>query len=69
VKVLGEAGRAMTGKELMEALAARDYWTSPAGQTPAGTLRAAILRETTTKGQEARFRKTERGQFALSGLA
>jgi hypothetical protein len=66
VKVLGEAGRAMTGKELIEAMAAKGYWTSPAGQTPAGTLHAAILRETTTKGQEARFRKTERGQFALN---
>ena len=66
VKVLGEAGRAMTGKELIEAMAAKGYWTSPEGKTPEATLYSAILRETTTKGQEARFRKTERGQFALN---
>jgi hypothetical protein len=69
VKVLGEAGRTMTCKELVEAMAARGYWASPAGQTPTGTLRAALLRETTTKGQGARFRKTERGKFALNGVA
>jgi hypothetical protein len=69
VKVLGETGQAMTCKELIEAMAAKGYWASPAGKTPAGTLYAAILRETTTKGQEARFRKTERGKFALNGVA
>jgi hypothetical protein len=35
-----------------------------ASQTPAATLYSAILREINTKGQEARFQKTERGKFA-----
>ncbi len=30
------------------------------------TLYSAILREIGTKGQDARFKKTERGKFALA---
>src|SRR5438067_311643 len=63
-KVLAETGRAMTCQELIEAMAAQGYWTSPAGKTPHATLYAAILREINTKGPDARFQKTERGQFA-----
>jgi hypothetical protein len=63
-KVLAEEGRAMTCPELITAMAAKGYWTSPGGQTPAATLSSAILRELTTKGAEARFLKRERGQFA-----
>jgi HB1, ASXL, restriction endonuclease HTH domain len=66
-KVLGETGRAMTCPELIAAMAAKGYWTSPAGKTPASTLYAACLREIQTKGEGARFRKTERGKFALRG--
>ncbi len=40
-----------------------EYWTSPAGKTPAGTLYSALLREIKTKASEARFPKTARGQF------
>jgi hypothetical protein len=64
-KVLAEASEAMTTKALIEAMAAKGYWTSPAGQTPAATLYSAILRELTTNGDQARFVKTERGKFAL----
>jgi hypothetical protein len=49
---------------MIEAMAAKGYWTSPGGQTPAQTLYAAILRETQVKGKDARFTKTERGKFA-----
>lgn len=66
-KVLGEAGGAMTSKEMIEAMATKGYWTSPGGKTPHATLYAAILREITAKGKEARFAKTERGKFALTG--
>ena len=64
VKVLGEAGAPMTTKAMIEAMAAKGYWTSPGGQTPAATLYAAILREINTKGDDARFTKTDRGLFA-----
>lgn len=64
-KVLAESGEPMTSKEMIDAMAAKGYWTSPGGKTPQATLYAAILREIQTKGTEARFTKTERGHFAL----
>jgi hypothetical protein len=65
-RVLGETGQAMTCQEMIDAMAAKGYWTSPNGKTPAATLYSAILREITTKGKEARFTKAERGKFALA---
>jgi len=47
-------------------MAAKGYWTSPGGKTPAATLYSAILREITTKAKESRFVKSERGKFALA---
>ena len=64
-KVLAETGRPMTCQELIGAMAAKGYWSSPAGKTPAATLYSAMLREATTKGDQARFVKTERGKFTL----
>jgi hypothetical protein len=64
-KVLGEAGAPMGCKELIAAMAAKGYWTSPGGKTPDATLYAAILREINAKGEQARFVKAERGKFAL----
>ena len=65
-RVLGESGQAMNCQEMIEAMAAKGYWTSPGGKTPSATLYSAILKELKTKGTDARFRKTERGQFALA---
>ena len=66
-KVLAEKKAPMTTKEMIEAMAAKGYWSSPNGQTPAATLYSAILREIKTKGKEARFKKTDRGQFEIRG--
>jgi hypothetical protein len=66
VKVLGENDQPMSSGEMIEAMAAKGYWSSPKGRTPASTLYAAILREITVKGKQARFQKTERGKFALN---
>ena len=66
-KVLGETGQAMSCPELITAMAAKGYWSSPKGRTPASTLYSAILRELQTKGEQARFVKTQRGKFALRG--
>ena len=66
-KVLGEKQEPMTTKEMIEQMAAKGYWSSPNGQTPAATLYSAILREITTKGKEARFKKADRGLFAVNG--
>jgi hypothetical protein len=65
-KVLGENGQAMTCQEMIEAMAAKGYWTSPGGATPDRTLYSAIAREITTKAKESRFVKSERGKFTLA---
>jgi hypothetical protein len=65
-RVLAEEGRPMSCPELIAAMAARGYWTSPGGQTPAATLYSALARELTTKGAAARFRKVGPGRFAPS---
>ncbi len=65
VKVLSEGNGPMTAKAMVETMASKGYWTSPGGQTPHATLYAAIIREISVKGVEARFAKVDRGQFAL----
>jgi hypothetical protein len=55
----------MNCQEMIGAMAAKGYWSSPAGKTPAGTLYSAILREVQVKGNDARFVKTARGRFAI----
>jgi hypothetical protein len=63
-RVLTEVRQPMTCPELIQAMASKGYWSSPAGKTPAATLYAAIAREIKTKKEQARFKKTERGKFA-----
>jgi hypothetical protein len=63
-KVLAETGKPMSCKEMIEVMAAKGYWSSPGGKTPASTLYSGILKEVTTKSKESRFRKTDRGRFA-----
>jgi hypothetical protein len=64
-KVLAEEGRPMTAKELIDAMAAKGYWTSPGGKTPHATLSAAIGTEINKKGAASRFAKPAPGKFAL----
>jgi HB1, ASXL, restriction endonuclease HTH domain len=64
-KVLAETGKPMNTKEMIDAMTAKGYWTSPNGLTPHATLYSALLREINSKGGKARFRKADRGQFAL----
>ena len=65
-RVLAESGKSMTTRELIDAMAAKGYWSSPNGLTPAATLYSALLRELTKKGAESRFQKVERGKFGLA---
>ena len=65
-KVLGEVGQALNCQQLIDSMATKGYWTSPAGRTPAATLYASITKEVATKGAAARFVKVARGQFALA---
>ena len=65
-KLLAETKQPLNCKQLIEAIAAKGYWTSPSGKTPQATLYSAILRELQTEGKAARFVKIERGQFATN---
>src|SRR5262249_11763441 len=64
-KILAEAGEAMNCQEMINAMGEKGYWTSPGGKTPHATLYSAILRELQNKGNDARFKKMERGKFGL----
>jgi hypothetical protein len=65
-KLLAETGEPLNCKAMIEAIAAKGYWTSPGGKTPHATLYSAIIREIKEKGNESRFVKKERGLFAAS---
>jgi hypothetical protein len=65
-KVLNETGEPMTTGELIAAMSAKGYWTSPGGKTPDRTLYSALAREINVKGKDARFKKADRGKFALA---
>jgi hypothetical protein len=65
-QVLTETGTALSCQELIQLMADKGYWTSPAGKTPAATLYTAILKELKTKGAAARFQKTAPGKFAAT---
>jgi hypothetical protein len=62
-KVLAEEGEPLNTKQMIDAMAAKGYWTSPGGKTPHATLYSAILREIKSKGENSRFTKVERGKF------
>ena len=65
-RVLQEMGGAMNCPALIAMMAAKGYWVSPGGKTPAATLAAAIMREIAEKGDQSRFTKTGRGLFAAA---
>ena len=66
VQVLAVSAEPMSTKQMVEAMAQQKLWTSPAGKTPHATLYSAIQREIAKKGNGARFRKADRGTFALT---
>ena len=68
VKVLREAGKPMHCQDIVKKVLAKGLWTTT-GQTPHSTLYAAVIREIAAKGKDARFRKTDRGQFEVTNVA
>ena len=66
LKVLSESSEPMNAQELITAMEAKGYWTSPGGKTPHATLYSAILRDL-AKGDDSKFVKTERGRFTMRG--
>jgi hypothetical protein len=67
--VLAESGEPMNCQELIGAMAAKGYWTSPNGKTPSATLYSSMTREINLKAGDSRFRKVGRGRFARGGAA
>ncbi|MGO8702196.1 MAG: winged helix-turn-helix domain-containing protein [Candidatus Brocadiia bacterium] len=65
IQVMQETGEPMNCRDVVKAVLEQKLWTTD-GKTPAATLYAAILREVQKKGTDARFKKVERGQFALT---
>lgn len=66
LKVLSESSEPMNAQELITAMEAKGYWSSPGGKTPHATLYSAILRDL-AKGDDSKFVKTERGRFTVRG--
>ena len=64
-QVLAEAGEPLNTKDMVERMLAKGLWQT-GGKTPAATIYAAIIREIATKGDDSRFRKTDRGRFELA---
>ena len=60
-KVLSEARRPLPAKDITELVLAAGWKTN--GKTPHATLYAAITREIARKGEDARFKKVDRGLF------
>ena len=66
-RVLAESSEPMNCQELIGAMAAKGYWTSPNGKTPGATLYSALAREIALKGDAARFRRVGPGRFVAAG--
>ena len=64
-QVLIESKEPLNAKTIAERAIAAGW--KPNGKTPHATLYAAMIREISKKGKDARFRKADRGLFASSG--
>ncbi|MDA8377652.1 MAG: winged helix-turn-helix domain-containing protein [Planctomycetia bacterium] len=65
VKVLAEAGKSMTCRQITDKMLSSGLWTTK-GHTPHATIYAAMLREIDGKPGKSRFVKTGRGLFGLA---
>ncbi len=66
-QIIAGARTPMRARELIEQMEAKGLWKSPGGKTPEATLYAAIIREISAKGVDARFKRTGPGLFMASG--
>jgi hypothetical protein len=65
LRVLEEAGTPLHCQEMVKQMLEKGYWKTD-GKTPSSTIYSAIVREIKAKGDASRFRKTERGKFAIA---
>ena len=61
--VIAKADKPMRAVDMIAQMEAKGLWKSPGGKTPEATLYAAIIREISAKGKDARFVKHDRGLF------
>ena len=64
-QILAKAKAPMGCKDMVAQALTKGLW-SPGGKTPHATLYAAIIREISKKGKDARFKKVDRGRFQLA---
>src|SRR5262245_66626589 len=67
-KVLAETGQPMRCTELIAAMAAKGYWTSPGGKTPASTLYTAVTMLPKLAPGGAFFKRARRDPVGNSDL-
>ena len=65
IKVLEQAGGPLNCQEMVRQMLEKGYWKTD-GKTPSSTIYSAIIREIAVKKEASRFRKVERGKFALA---
>jgi len=65
VRVLEEANEPLNCKNMVNLMLGKGYWKTN-GKAPEVTIYSAIAREIKAKGDNSRFRKTERGKFMLA---
>ncbi len=65
IQVMKDVGKPMNCKDIVKVILEKKLWET-SGKTPDATLYSSILREIQKKGSESRFKKVERGQFALA---
>ena len=64
-RVLAEADGPLSAGEIVKRMLEKGLWQTK-GRTPQATLYSALLRRIRKDGANARFRKVERGKFALN---
>ena len=62
--VLVEIGKPLNARQIAEAILERGYCPNLKGKTPQATISSSMQREITRLGDESRFYKTGKGQFA-----
>jgi hypothetical protein len=67
-KVLAEAAETLNAKQIVEQAAAKGYWSSTAA-TPHPTLYSGMIIEIARRGDQARFKKVDRGLVATTEAA
>jgi hypothetical protein len=65
VEILKDAKEPLTCKEIVRRMFERKIWET-SGRTPGATLSASMQREIAKRGAQTRFRKAERGLYALN---